>query len=103
MEQAAQTIENELQCYRLLSVDDSQKVGALTAKVKNIHVQLSDEVTQATAIDDYITTIKETIRKINREQTRQSSVLDLSEKSMQSRQNDVTQALQDCEVNTSSH
>lgn len=99
MEKAAQNIENELLCYRLLTVDESEKVGALTSKVQDIHRNLCDEVANVQNIDDHINTIKDGIKKINREQSRQNIILDQCEKSLKLRQNDVDQALRDCEVN----
>lgn len=102
MEKAAEKIENELGCLKLLSVDESEKVGALTSQVKNLHIKLSEEVGNAQALDDYIHSIKDLARKISREQMRQKSVLEHGEKSLKLRQEDVTQAFKDCEVNSSS-
>lgn len=98
MQKAAQRAENELGCYKLLTVSESEKVGSLMNQAQAIEMKIDEEVEKALALDDYISDINEKIRKINREQSRQNSVLDQCENSLNLKQDDVIQALTDCEV-----
>lgn len=99
MEKAAQQMENELGCCKLLTVDESRRVGSLMERAQSIEIKLNDEVASALSIDDYLATIQSQIKKINREQVKQHSVLDQCESNLPLRQSDVDQALKSCEVN----
>lgn len=98
MHQAAIEIEEELNCYDLLSVNESPKVAALSDKTKKIKYDLNRELEYALRLEDQINVVKDDIQKINRDIARQNLVLDQCENNLCLRESEVSEALKNCQV-----
>lgn len=97
MEKSVQRIENELLCYKLLTIVESEKVGRLINKAQLFEMKISEEVENGQITNEYIIEINCRTKKIFREQMRQNSVLDQCESNL-NLQEDVIEALHKCEV-----
>lgn len=94
-----QRMESELRRYKLLTVPESQKVGSLLRQVRTLEIKIYEEIEEASALDYCINNINEKIHKIKREQSRQNSILNQCENSLNLKEDDIHQTLTDCEVN----
>lgn len=99
MLKAIQRIESELRRYKFLTVPESQKVGSLLRQVRTLEIKIDETIEEASALDYCMNNINKNIHKIRHEQSRQSSVLNQCENNLNLKQDDIHQALTNCEVN----
>ena len=98
MEKAAQQIENELKCYKLLTIPESEKVGSLINQAQAMAFKINEEVQYALSVEDYLKDINQRIEQVSKQQLRHNSVLSQCESCLGERREDIDQALENCEV-----
>lgn len=101
MEKAAQRIENELKCYKLLTIPESEKVGSLINQAQAMVFEINEEVQFALSVEDYLKDINRRIEQVSKQQLRQNSVLNQCESCLGERQEDIDLAVENCEVSSS--